>query len=199
VSLTFDAATHTYRFGGSVVRSVTQHLQALHSFAGVPLDVLEAAQERGTYVHKMCELFDLGELDEVENAKIEGGRYVGYLDAWKRFIDDFRPNWSGIECMGYSPLYRFAGAMDRHGTFERKAPGRWIPDIKTSLQPHRVWGLQTAAYRQLLAEQDPAHALDQRATVQLAANGAYKFIQWTDPADWPTFQALVTLNNWSTK
>lgn len=199
MSLTFDELTHTYRYSGKVVRSVTQHLQALHSFAGVPADVLAAACERGTYVHKMCELYDLDALDEEANAQVEGGRYVGYLTAWKRFLEAYAPNWAGIENQEYSALYEYAGTMDRHGAFERIAPGEWVVDIKTSLQPHRVWGLQTAAYRQLLAEKDPGHALARRATVQLAASGAFKFIPWNDPSDWPTFQALLTLNNWSPK
>ena len=45
--LTFDEPSHTYRWQGQVVRSVTQYLERLHSFAGVPVDVLEAAKKRG--------------------------------------------------------------------------------------------------------------------------------------------------------
>jgi hypothetical protein len=193
--LTFDEATHTYRWEGKVVPSVTQHLQALHSFDGVPRAVLEAAQERGTYVHQMCELFDLDELDEPAVPAI----YQGYLRAWKLFVADYEPNWAGIEAMEFSKRHLYAGTMDRHGVLARRAPGRWVVDIKTSQQAHRVWGLQTAAYRQLLMERDFSHAKDLRATVQLRPDGTYAFLPWTDPADWPTFQALTTITNWIRK
>jgi hypothetical protein len=191
--LTFDEARHEYRWNGVVVPSVTQCLDRLHSFAGVPFEVLEAAKERGTYVHAMCELFDMGDLDEPLVPK----EYLGYLDAWKRFIDDYEPNWSGIEVRGYSQRFAFAGTEDRHGTLAKKLPGRWGIDIKTSKQPHRVWGLQTAAYRQIRAERDMQAALDRRGTVQLQSTGTYRFLPWDDPADWPVFQALLTVINWS--
>jgi len=197
--LTFDEARHEYRWDGKVVPSVTQCLEHLHSFAGVPFDVLEAAKERGTYVHKMCELFDLGDLDEEANALVDGGAYVGYLAAWKKFVADYEPNWAGIERKGFHRLLAYAGTEDRDGTLAKKLPGRWGIDIKTSQQAHRVWGLQTAAYRAIRAQDDPQAALDRRATVQLAADGSYRFLPWTDPADWPTFQALLSLIQWSRK
>lgn len=197
MSLTFDPVEHAYTWEGKRVPSVTQLLDCLHSFAGVPVDVLEAAQHRGSYVHAMCELYDGGELDEEANARVSDGAFVGYLEAWKRFLHDYEPNWSGIERRGYSRLYGFAGTMDRDGVLARVRPGAHVIDIKTAEQSHRVWGLQTAAYRQILMELDPSHAFDQRATVQLAKDGNYRFTPWTDPADWPTFQALITLDNWS--
>ena len=196
--LTFDEPTHTYRWDGRRVPSVTQLLEHLHSFAGVPLAILLEAQQRGTYVHQMCELYDRGELDEQQNAHVAGGLYVGYLDAWKRFIDDFAPNWEAIEERGYSRAHGFAGTKDRRGGFERRHTGsRWVCDIKTGRQAHRVWGLQTAAYRQIDIERDASHARDRRATVQLGVDGRYRFIEWNDPADWPTFHALLTLDKWS--
>lgn len=196
MNLTFDEAKHEYRWGGAVVPSVTQCLDRLHSFAGVPFDVLEAAKKRGSYVHAMCEAYDLDELDEAENAKVAGGAYVGYLAAWKRFLGDYGPNWTHIEQRGYSGRYQYAGTEDRAGTLSRRLTGRFGIDIKTSQQAHRVWGLQTAAYRQIRAEKDSLAALDRRATVQLAADGSYQFIPWDDPADWPSFQALLTLIHW---
>jgi hypothetical protein len=63
--------------------------------------------------------------------------------------------------------------------------------------PHPVWGLQTSAYRQLLAESDPAWLLARRATVQLKPDGTYKFIEWGNPQDWTTFLSLINLINWS--
>jgi len=195
--LTFDEPTHTYRYGGQVVPSVTQLLDRLHSFAGVDPVVLEAAKQRGTYVHRMCEYFDLDELD----IGAVPDKYIGYLGAWESFVTDFGARWVGIERRGYSKLFGFAGTMDRDGTLPRRfnPQQRWVVDIKTSQQDHPVWGMQTAAYRQLLTEEDSSYALARRATVQLRPDGNYRFITWDEPSDWPAFLSLITLSNWSTK
>lgn len=197
MTLTFDEASHTYRYDGRVVPSVTQLLDKLHDFSGVPEAILTAAKERGTYVHQMCEMFDRDELDIPRVPE----QYLGYLNAWEAFTVEYGPVWAGIEDRGYSRHFGYAGTMDRRGTLPRMfSPSvRWILDIKTSIDAHPVWGMQTAAYRQITAEQDMQYALARRATVQLRADGRFKFNTWDDPDDWPAFQALITLSNWSHK
>lgn len=190
--LTFDSATHTYRWNGVPVMSVTQHLQALHSFVGVPEDVLRAACERGTFVHDVTVAHDMDELDEPAVPP----EFAGYLQAWKAFVAAAAPNWLDIERMGYSRRFGFAGTWDRLGELSGSWAGRWIIDVKTSEQSHPVWGLQTSAYRQILSEEDLTLALARRGTVQLLRDGKFRFKEWADPADWPTFQSLVTLNHW---
>jgi hypothetical protein len=187
--LTFDEDTHTYRVGGVVVPSVTQVLDGLHSFAAVPQDVLKAAQERGTYVHALCEYHDEGDLDPSSI-----GPYGGYLDAWIEFRASYKAEWTGIEVRGYSARFGFAGTCDRRG-YLGAVP--YILDIKTSAQPHRTWGIQTAAYRQLACEDDPLWMMARRATVQLRADGTFKFLTWDSPTDWHAFLALITLRNWT--
>jgi hypothetical protein len=187
--LTFVDETHTYRWNGEVKPSVTAILSRLHDFGMVPADVLAAACERGTAVHQICEYHDLGDLDPGSVAPA----YAGYLRAWVNFTKDHRAKWSGIEVQGYSERFGFAGTMDRCGTVMGTD---YIVDIKTSAQPHRVWGMQTAAYRQIRASQDPKWLLARRATVQLRADGSYKFLPWDSPSDWPAFMALITLSNW---
>lgn len=191
--LHFDDATHTYRVGGIVKPSVTQVLSKMHDFAGVPLEVLEAAQERGTAVHLLTQYHDEGDLDEASVAPV----YAGYLHGWRRFSADHCAAWLDIEAKGYSRRFGFAGTVDRRGSLKH-AP-RAIVDIKTSLQPHRVWGMQTAAYRQIASEQDPDWAMARRFTVQLRADGTYSLLPWDDPDDWPAFLALITLTNWTNK
>lgn len=192
--LTFNDELHEYRLGGVVVPSVTQVLGKLHDFSMVPRDVLEAACVRGTIVHRLCEYHDLNDLDPSSI-----GEWWPYLDAWINFIADYGAEWHGIEQRGYSRRHGFAGTMDRRGVFAKKAPGRWIVDVKTSVQPHRVWGMQTAAYRQIATEEDPSWMLARRATVQLRPDGTYRFLEWSDPEDWTAFLALIHLSNWSNK
>lgn len=190
--LTFEPEGHVYRFNGEVVPSVTQLLEPLHSFAGVPDDVLQAAQQRGTDAHLLCQYHDEGDLNPSSVAEC----YAGYLDAWTSFCREYGARWELIEQRLYSRRFRYAGTVDRVGTLERFPRTRWVLDIKTSAQKHRVWGLQTAAYRNQLIEHDAQHALDRRATVQINANGTYAFHTWDDPADWHAFQALTTLYHW---
>lgn len=189
--LEFDEVQHVYTFNGVVKPSVTQLLNKLHDFGMVPRDVLDAACARGTFVHLLCQFHDEGDLDDGSV-----GEYQGYLDAWKKFCADYKAEWEGIEVQGYSERFGFAGTMDRRGTLNGI---RHIVDIKTSAAPHRVWGMQTAAYRQISAEENPEWTLARRATVQLRQDGTYKFLQWDDPQDGPAFLSLLTLINWSNK
>lgn len=196
--LTFDEATHTYRWNGQRVPSVTSLLRPIHDWSKVPPEILRAAQARGTYVHRMTELYDLGELDEERNAQVAGGLYVGYLRAWKAFLTDFSPTWGEIEKMDYSRL-GYAGTWDRWGQLNGRYTGRWLVDIKTGAEASRAWGVQMAAYRQIRMEADPSSATDGRATVQLASDGTYEFVPWTDPDDWACFRGLLDVYKWSAK
>lgn len=189
--LTFDEGLHQYKANGVVVPSVTQCLNKLHDFGMVSKDILEAACQRGSYVHTLCEYHDQNDLDSESI-----GNYGGYLDAWIQFCADYKSVWSGIEVRGYSERYGYAGTWDRNGLLNGS---KFVVDIKTSLAPHPVWGLQTSAYRQLIAETDQSWLLSRRATVQLRPDGTYKFIEWNSPNDWPTFLALITLINWNQK
>lgn len=180
--LTFDEASHTYRVDGAVVPSVTQLLGKLHDFAGVPLDVLEAARQRGTAVHKACHFYDESDLDEGRLS----AQTTGYLEGWKKFRRESACEIVECEQRGVHPVHRFAGTWDRALAI---ADLPWTVDIKTG-PPHWVMGLQLAAYNELRHTQRIG-----RATVHLTADGNYKFKEWKDPTDWPAFLSLVTLHN----
>ena len=189
--LQFDEPTHTYRFDGEVRPSVTQVMQGLSQYGIVPADVLEAAQKRGTRVHSMCQFYDECDLDESSVAPED----VGYLHAWIRFRADTQAMFTLIEKPLYSTRYGFAGTPDRFGVVHRT---QYVLDIKTTAgQPHRVWGIQTAAYRALIAESRGEIGTYKRATVQLRPDGTYLFHAWNDADDWPAFLSLINLRNWS--
>lgn len=193
--LTFEPIGHCYRWNGKVVPSVTQLLdQCTDAFAHVAEDVLEAAKDRGTYVHKLTEMSDLDELDdEVECTKEHWPRLL----AWRKFCADKGANWSEIETQGYSKRYGYAGTVDRRGKLERfTGPTLWTIDVKTSESASRSWGLQTAAYRQIAVEEDMQWALSRRACVRLLADGTYRFDEFTSPKDWPAFAAILTFLDW---
>lgn len=193
--LSFNEERHEYRWNGVVVPSVTQLLNALHSFAGVPWDVLEAARLRGTRVHKACELFDLDDLDE-EALAADLPQVVPYLEAWKKFVRDCEPNWEGIEEQVYHPSHRYAGTLDRRGelTVGGQRIQRAVVDIKTAVDLHPVWGVQTMAYSRACDWPDA-----RRFSCQLREDGTYRLREWTDPNDWPVFVSLTTLNAWKAR
>lgn len=191
--LTFEEGPHVYRWHGHVVPSVTQLLAGLHTFAGVPAEVMERAQRRGTFVHRMCELYDRDDLLEDDPDLLP---YLPYLSAWKNFLRDYEPNFEGIEEQGFSEKFRFAGTLDRRGVFGCKHPGlRFIGDIKTSEDDHWTFGIQTSAYRQIVLEKNMQWAIARRCTIQLWKTGQYQLLFWDSPDDWTTFAALLHLHH----
>lgn len=192
--LTFEPETHTYRVSGRVVPSVTQLLDRMQDWRFLSDDLLEAARDRGSYVHKLCEIDDRTQDLHPDE---ERGPHWSRLLAWRKFCRDYGANWEAVEEMGYSARLDYAGTLDRRGRLEKVTPhSLWLIDIKTSASPSRVWGLQLAAYRNIIAERDPAWALCRRATVRLLADGTYRFDEFRDPRDWGAFQSLLNLLSW---
>lgn len=186
--LQFDADAHRYTHQGKVLPSVTQIITGLHNLGAIPKDVLQAACERGTAVHLACELDDNNDLDE---SSLDD-TVRGYLQGWRRFKSELTPIWAMIEQPMADTILGFAGTPDRYGMLN---DGRWwVLDIKTSLQSHPVWGLQTAAYAHLVTLLSQKQTL--RGTVQLRPDGTYRLIPWLSIQDWPAFLSLVTVNNW---
>ncbi len=183
MKLTFDEPTHVYRLDGRPVPSVTSLLGKLHDFAGVPADVLEAARQRGTAVHRACHFFDENDLDESQLTP----QVAGYLQGWKKFRAESGCVIHECETMAAHPVHRFAGTYDRVLSFPSFSNGTL--DIKTG-EPHWVMGLQLAAYNALRSE-----IAAPRATLHLRADGTYRLKHWVDHSDWPAFLSLVTLFN----
>lgn len=185
----FDEARHEYRLDGRLVEGVTGVLQTLHSFANVPALILEAAQERGTNAHLACQYWD--EDGAVEAASLTADT-AARLDWWREFLADYKPEFVGIERPVYHRALRFAGTCDRFAIIGGRP---WVIDIKTALEQHPVWGMQTAAYAQA-AGVDWCNA--KRATVQILRD-RYLFREWADPTDWPAFASLLTTQRWCKK
>jgi hypothetical protein len=195
--LTFDEATHTYRYRGAVVPGVTSVLRPLMNFDFVDPDVLAANAAFGTAVHKACELDDLGQLDE---AALDPA-LAPYLAGWRKFSRDYRVIWSAIEKKVFHPQLRYAGALDRYGMVLTMPTenGRHVPamvDIKSGSALYPSVGPQLAAYHRALNE---ASVTTRRLAVQLKPDGTY-FAKWhEDPNDFAVFCSLLTLTNWCAK
>ena len=183
----FDEATHTYTQGGVKLPSVTSIIRA----AGLMPDFYgkgnETAMLRGTLVHRVCEFHDEGDLDEstVDPA------IAGYLDAWKKFRADtgFKPD--KIEWRNAHPLYRYAGMVDRIGSFGGLPS---VIDIQTGA-PDPWMGVQLAAYEGLVTSANPVGP-HRRLGVHLTSEGKYSVSRFEDASDWPIFLSALGLYNW---
>lgn len=193
--LTFDEPSHTYRYAGAVVPSVTQIIAPLSDYSMIAPDVLKRAQALGTAVHRMTELHDRDDLDEDSL----GEEFHGYLAAWKKFRADTSFVPQTIESRSCDKLRGFAGTSDRTGIVRNKIGKSRLAviDIKKMLVLGPQIGVQLAAYQHLHTAAG-ALVLD-RYALGLHADGTYRLKQYEDTLDMPTFFALLTYYNYRMK
>ena len=179
--LIFDADKHEYRLAGKVLPSVTQIIGAagLVDFSRVPPERLLLAQERGTAVHKACDLHDKGTLDYASLDPL----VWPYLEAWVLFRNQTGFHVDQAELPIYSIKHGYAGTFDRIGMLQDPA----LIDIKTSEIISQATGVQTAAY---LFACDEIGMLGmpikkyKRFALHLFDNGKYELEPYTNPQDW---------------
>lgn len=192
--LTFDSESHTYRYGGKVVPSVTQILRPMMDLDHVDADLLRRASAFGTAVHRACELDDLCQLDE----SALDPNLMPYLAGWRKFCREHGCGWEWIESPVYHPTMRYAGTLDRYGLVDGF---RSVVDIKSGTALYPSVGPQLAAYAHAHAQviSQPAMAgVYRRYAVRLYPDG-YELKQYTDPTDWAAFASLVTLRQFCGK
>ena len=186
--LTFDEGRHEYRWGETIVPSVTQIIAPLYSdtVSGIPPKVLEAKRILGTYVHKACELDDKGTLDEASLAD----QLCPYVEAWRKFKAEMKPEILANEKRMFHDALKYAGTVDRVVKIGRWT---WIIDLKSSVSIYPQTGVQLAGYQALIDPRPTTNLL--RAALQLKADGAYSLDRFADRGDWATFLGLMTGHN----
>lgn len=188
-----NEASHVYTVGDRRVPGVTELLSSLYDWSGIPNAVLEFARERGSAIHKACELHDLGTLDEDSVDDV----VAPYLKAWIKFVDETGFEASVIETSLYHTI-GYAGTPDRGGVFNRFAGRpRAVVDIKGVSKISPVTGVQLAAYKRLLTAN--GFEPEQRYAVQLLPNGNYRLHHFTAPEDDACFMAQLATYNWKDK
>jgi hypothetical protein len=181
--LTFDEASHVYRFMGDVVPGVTQVLKPLCNFDRVRPEVLEAKADLGRRVHLACQLFDEDDLDE---SSIEP-EVQPYLNAWHKFRHDTGCAVLAVEQRVFEPMFLYAGTLDRVLAFKGE---KWLVDLKTCFTTPMAAGPQTAAYLRALGDTSVTH----RAALRLRPDGTYRFDHLTGADDWSVFMACLSLH-----
>jgi len=160
--VTFEPVEHKYfDENGKDFPSVTtllKHFGMSPDFAKWGND---ASRNFGSAVHRALELFDNDVLDQFNyDAEIEP-----YLNAYKRFLDEFKPVWEFVEIPMLSKVWGFAGCADRVGVIKGK---NVVLDFKTG-SPDASHELQTAGY-QVLVEENSALKIKERYSLYLKAD-----------------------------
>jgi hypothetical protein len=188
--LVFDEAKHEYTKEGRRLPSVTQVLAPLIDYSMVPKDVLERAQQLGTAVHRMTELYDNDDLDE-ESLSDE---LSPYLSGWKLFRSEAKFVPVTVERRLSHPTLGYAGTSDRTGEVKGRLA---VVDIKKMMTLGPVIGAQLAAYQEL-HRKDGLEVAD-RYALGLRPDGSYRLQPYRDPLDWQCFLSCLTLHNWRLK
>lgn len=187
---TFDAEAHVYARSGQAIPGVTDVIQQLENFAGIPASTLEYASARGRAVHLATQLWDEGDLDEEALDPV----IAPYLQAWKRFRSETLFTFDSIETIVYNQTWDFAGTLDRAGYYSGYGA---ILDIKTVAQLSPVTGVQLAAYD--LAHRTSYQDERRRFACQLRPDGTYRLREYEDSEDVHTFLAALVLHRWRLK
>lgn len=166
--LQLEPSTHTYRLDGQVIPGVTSVLKGVGiiDYSFIPQDVLQEASRRGTAVHVALQHYDEGTFDRGSF----NPEWLGYIDAYERFLEQSRFQPAQIEQKIYHPLHRYAGTLDRTGLLDDDLV---ILDFKTGLVlPGHA--LQLAGYLNCL----PGPRRFRRMALQLCANATYRIHEY---------------------
>ncbi len=156
----FNEERHEYsNETGDIVPSVTGIIEIINPEA--KKWYTEESRQRGTAVHRACELYDKGSLDFDKLHPVIKPYVRGYIT----FCQKFEPEWEEVEKRFISEL-GFAGTYDRLGKL--KGAGKVLADIKTG--ENALAGLQLAGYK--IGNMETLDA--KRAVILLNKDGGFK-------------------------
>ncbi len=191
--ITFQEEGHQYQIDGESVPSVTQVVDQLQDWRGIDPAVLAKAAERGTLIHKACELIVLGTLDwQTVDASILPE--VETFAAWWQ-TSRFKPLL--VEGLVGSRRYRFAGRLDLFGVWKT---GLALIDFKTGAE-FPAYKFQTAGLRIALEETIAAPRIlarlppIERYCLYLKGDKA-RPVRHESPRDASTFLAALTCSHY---
>mgnify|MGYP005827197697 CR=1 FL=1 len=153
---------------------VSTVLSPYTNFDGAPADVVANAADRGTLVHKLCELYALDLF--IPNIRDD---CKGYFESFKKWFDSRVKEVIFTEQRLNSPTYKLSGQID----FVLKINGSeklCLVDIKTPAVASKKWQLQTAAY-QILFKDCLGEDIPRRFCLMLKKDGSNAVaVEYTD-------------------
>ncbi len=186
-NVTFEPVSHKYfDESGREYPSVTTILKHFGISPDYDKFGNDNARDFGTAVHRVCELYDLGTLNEYTfDSRIEP-----YLNGYKKFLKEFSPEWTLIETPMISRIWGFAGTPDRAGIMLAKNCGI---DLKSGA-PHPSHEIQTGGY-DVLIEENMKIKIKKRASLYLLPDD-FRLIEHTSRSDRSVFIGLAQAYNW---
>lgn len=145
--LTFDEENHIYRLDDLILLSVTQVLKA-EGYLNTYKNFNNFNMTRGTYVHKMIELYLKKDLDE---ATLDP-QLTPYLIGFKDFSEKTALKTLVVEKLLYHKIYHYAGTPDLVAIIKPWSSadrGNVLIDIKAGV-PSPWHDIQLGAYYDLL-------------------------------------------------
>jgi len=186
--ITFLEEGHQYRIEGVSVPSVTQVVDQLHNFTGS--HDATAAMERGTLIHKACELFILGILDW---STVDESIYPE-VRTFAEWWEESRFKSLLVEGLVGSEQYMFAGRLDLFGVWKT---GLALIDFKTGNE-YPAYKFQTAglevALQEMLGQGMQLVPPIQRYCLYLKGDKA-RPVRHEDPRDRSRFLAALTCSH----
>lgn len=168
-------------------------------FSTIKPEVMAEAQDRGTYIHKITELYDQDNLANYDK------KYELQFSGWEKFIEVVNPQITEVEKIIVSEKYKYRGTLDRVALLNEtriydvmlkkpvKISGLSIIDIKTGCEMPYV-DLQTAAYKIGYEEQEK-QKIKNRTVVYLKKDGSYKFLLLSNTSDERVFLNALNIYN----
>jgi len=184
----FDEKEHRYSLDDQEIPSVTQVLEPLQCWDGIPPETLEAARVFGQQVHHAVALALLVQLDW---ATLDP-QLVPYVTAAQKFVKEAEVTVLRVEHRMVDPQLKFAGTLDLLGVMRRYTA---VFDWKTPTVMPRTAGLQTAGYEHLFRRTYGGRPL-KRYGVQLRADSEYRLYPYEDTRDWSWFVSALNLWWW---
>lgn len=185
--LEFDEVTHTYRFNGMIVPSVTQILEPLNrvKYEGINESTLDRAADRGTEVHDAIEFWlKFGMVDISQERR-------PYFDAFIKWWDGHSVKVIGSENRLYHKILLYGGTADLIAYVDGKLT---LVDYKTtSVISDMTCGPQLEAYSQACASHGVR--IERKAILQLKKDSTFVWKEYPakDIRCWTTFSALKTV------
>lgn len=185
MSLIFDSKSHTYTLDGVPLPSVTEITRFLsYDYKSNKPWLADAAAKRGTSIHESCMLIDYGE-EPVQTHEI-----AGYLKAYCRFLQDYKPDWKLIEYPIGNIELGYAGTLDRYGILNGL---HVVLDIKTgSVFRKRSLEAQLFGYSSLLFSANVP--VQTTYGLRLDSSGIYELYE-AGFDGYSTFTACMELHN----
>lgn len=154
---------------------VTEPLQGFSKYDLIDPVVLDNAKDRGTRVHKACEMHAKGLLFDMCMVDDDCKNYV---ECFKKWFDDNVSDVIFTERRFYDDEYKLTGCVDLVAMLKETQEVALI-DIKATYSVGLSWSLQTAAYQMML--DNSSVLISKRMALNLPKTGSkVKVVEYDD-------------------